>query len=82
MPSTTEEVVQLWGQKLRRGARNMLDVLVAKKGRNVTREELGAAVNMESDGGTFGAYLSDLRQAGLIFVDRDGDRANKETLFL
>ena len=37
---------------------------------------------MESSGGTFAAYLSDLKQAGLIVVDRDGVRANKETLFL
>lgn len=35
-----------------------------------------------SSGGTFGAYLSDLKQAGLILVDRDGVRANAETLFL
>lgn len=82
MPSTTEEVVQLWGGKLRRGAREMLDVLVRHKGRVVAKEELGAAVNMESSGGTFSAYLSDLKQAGLIVVDRDGVRANEETLFL
>lgn len=82
MPSTTEEVVALWGEKLRKGAREMLDVLVSHKGRNISREDLGAAVNMESSGGTFSAYLSDLRQAGLILVDRDGVRANRETLFL
>jgi len=82
MPSTTEEVVRLWGAKLRLGARNMLDVLVEKRGQNMTREDLGAAVGMESAGGTFGAYLSDLKQAGLIKVDRSGVRANRETLFL
>lgn len=82
MPSTTEEVVALWGEKLRKGAREMLDVLVNHKGRNISREDLGAAVNMESSGGTFSAYLSDLRQAGLILVDHDGVRANRETLFL
>ena len=82
MPSTTDEVVRLWGEKLRKGAREMLDALVAKRGRNMSREELGSAVGMESGGGTFGAYLSDLRQAGLIEVDRDGVRANRETLFL
>jgi hypothetical protein len=82
MPSTTEEVVRLWGEKLRRGAREMLDALVRHKGRSVSRERLGEAVGMESSGGTFAAYLSDLKQAGLIVVDRDGVRANKETLFL
>lgn len=81
-PTTTEEVVNLWGSKLRTGARNMLDKLVAKRGRTITREELGQEVEMESTGGTFSAYLSDLKQAGLIEVDREGIRANRETLFL
>lgn len=81
-PTSTEEVVRLWGSKLRRGARNMLDVLVSRGGRQLSREELGNAVDMEHDSGTFSAYLSDLKQAGLIEVDRDGIRANKETLFL
>ena len=82
MPATTEEVVQLWGAKLRRGAREMLDVLVNHKGHPVAKDDLGRAVNMEASGGTFSAYLSDLKQAGLILVDRDGVRANRETLFL
>lgn len=82
MPSTTEDVVRLWGEKLRLGARNMLDVLVEKRGRHVSKDDLGSAIGMEASGGTFSAYLSDLRQAGLILVDRDGVRANKETLFL
>ena len=60
----------------------MLDILVAKRGRVVSREELGEAVEMEHTGGTFSAYLSDLKQAGLILVDRDGVRANQETLLL
>ncbi len=81
-PSTTEEVVALWGEKLRKGAREMLDVLVRHGGRAISREGLGAAVGMESTGGTFSAYLSDLKQAGLIVVDRDGVRANGETLLL
>lgn len=82
VPSTTEEVVRLWGEKLRLGARNMLDVLIEHKGRNVTRDSLGKAIDMEPSGGTFAAYLSDLKQAGLILVDRDGVRANSETLLL
>jgi DNA-binding response OmpR family regulator len=60
----------------------MLSVLVRHKGRIVSREELGQAINMESSGGTFSAYLSDLKQAGLIVVDRNGVRANEETLLL
>ena len=81
-PSTTEEVVALWGEKLRKGAREMLAVLVRHKGRTVSREDLGLAIEMEPTGGTFAAYLSDLKKAGLIVVDRDGVRANEETLML
>jgi uncharacterized protein len=82
MPATTEEVVALWGSKLRSGARKMLDALVAQRGRSMSRESLGSAVEMEPAGGTFGTYLSDLKQAGLILVDRDGIRANRETLLI
>lgn len=81
-PTTTDEVVRLWGEKLRLGARTMLDTLVRARGGALTREQLGEAVGMEPSGGTFSAYMSDLKQAGLIVVDRDGVRANSETLFL
>lgn len=81
-PTTTQEVVQLWGEKLRKGAREMLDVLVNHRGHPVAKDDLGSAVGMEPSGGTFAAYLSDLKQAGLIIVDRDGVRANAETLLL
>lgn len=57
-------------------------ILVNHKGYPLAKDDLGRAVNMESSGGTFSAYLSDLKQAGLIIVDRDGVRANAETLFL
>ena len=81
-PTCTEEVVSLWGKKLRKGAREMLDVLVNHRGASIDRESLGRAVGMEPSGGTFAAYLSDLKQAGLIVVARDGVSANRETLML
>ena len=81
-PTTTAAVVDLWGSKLRKGAREMLDALVARHGKPMDRVDLGAAVGMESSGGTFGAYLSDLKQAGLIIVDHGEIAANRETLFL
>lgn len=37
MPSTTAEVVALWGPKLRAGARNMLDALIRQRGRVMSR---------------------------------------------
>ena len=73
----------LYGEKkLRKGAREMLDVLVNHRGASIDRESLGRAVGMEPSGGTFAAYLSDLKQAGLIVVARDGVSANRETLML
>lgn len=81
-PSTTEEVVSLWGAKLRKGAREMLEVLVRRGGRAMSRAELGGAVGMEPSGGTFAAYLTDLRQAGLIVTEHGEVRANAETLLL
>jgi hypothetical protein len=81
-PNTTAQVVELWSGKLRKGAREMLDCLVERRGRTVSRIDLGAAVSLKSSSGTFSAYLSDLKQAGLIEVDKIGVRANKETLFL
>lgn len=81
-PRTTEEVVALWEPKLRSGARAMLNVLVKHRGQPMSRERLGEWVEMEPSGGTFSAYLSDLRTAGLIITDGGAVRANAETLFL
>ena len=69
-------------KKLKRGARAMLDVLVEHRGRPMSREALGAAVEMEPGSGTFSSYLSDLRQAGLIITGAQGVQANAETLLL
>jgi hypothetical protein len=81
-PATTEDVIALWNSKLRKGARQMLEILVRHAGATLSRDELGAAVGLEPSAGTFAAYLSDLKQAGLIVVDRDGVRAHKENLLL
>lgn len=82
MPTTTREVLALWSPKLRSGAVNMLQALIDRKGESITREQLGEAVGMESKGGTFSAYLSDLRTAHLIVTGGGIVAANKETLFL
>lgn len=81
-PQTTEEVLSIWEPKLRDGARRMLRVLVDSGGEPVTKEELGERASL-SKSGTFSAYLSDLKTARLVTVNRDGTvAANKETLFL
>ncbi len=65
-PMTPAEVVEQWRCALRAGARAMLDVVLAQ--REVTRDELAAAVEMTATGGTFQTYLSDLRRNGLVEV--------------
>lgn len=80
-PQSTEELVALWGGRLRAGERRMLDVLVANYPRALTREELGAAIDMTFSGGTFGTYLGVLKRNALVEVDGTMVRAS-ETLFL
>jgi uncharacterized protein len=81
-PSTTKEVLDIWRPKLRDGARRMLDILVESRGENISKEELGERAQLAKSG-TFSAYLSDLKTARLVIVNRDGTvAANKETLFL
>jgi hypothetical protein len=65
-PMTQAEVVAQWRGALRAGARAMLDVVLNV--RQLTRDELAAAVDMTVTGGTFQTYLSDLRRNGLVSV--------------
>jgi hypothetical protein len=81
-PQSTEEVVAIWNQKLRDGARRMLEVLVKAGGEPIDKESLGERAGLVKSG-TFSAYLSDLKTARLAVVNRDGTvAANRETLFL
>jgi hypothetical protein len=43
---------------------------------------VGAVVSLPAQSTTTAVTMDDRRRAGLILVDRDGVRANKETLFL
>ena len=52
--------------KLRAGAQRMLATLVAFAATPLTRQQLGTLAMIRSTGGTFNAYLGDLRRAGLI----------------
>lgn len=81
-PSSTQEVLDVWKPKLRGGVVRMLDVLVENGGEAISKEELGERAGLAKSG-TFSAYLSDLKTARLVTVNRDGTvAANKETLFL
>ena len=50
---------------LRRGAATMLDALIDAYPRSLTKDELGAAAEITTTGGTFSTYLSDLTRNGL-----------------
>lgn len=80
-PATTEELLSMWRDRLKRGARLMLDALVEAHPNWLAREDLAATAGIEVTGGTFGDYLSMLRRTGLIEEDARLVRAS-ETLFL
>ncbi|NUS38285.1 MAG: DUF87 domain-containing protein [Lysobacter sp.] len=65
-PTTHEEAMALWKRALRSGAFRMLEVIVTAGQDGVTRDQLGAAIDMAHKGGTFGTYLSNLRTNGLV----------------
>jgi hypothetical protein len=80
-PATPDELLAMWRDKLKRGARTMLDVLVESHPGWLSREELADAAEIEVSGGTFGDYLSTLRRTGLI--EEDGRQVKAaDTLFL
>lgn len=68
-PTTHEEVMAMWREKLKAGAYRMLELLVQQG--ELPRDELAAGVDLEARGGTFGTYLSHLRTNGLVY-EADG----------
>lgn len=59
-PMTAGELQDHYRSILRSGAVKMLDALIEAYPSSLTREELGAAAEIATSGGTFGTYLSDL----------------------
>lgn len=64
-PMTAGELQDHYRSILRSGAVKMLDALIEVFPRGLTREELGAAAEIATSGGTFSTYLSDLVRNGL-----------------
>ena len=79
-PQTTDEVLQLYAGVLRAGARRMIESLMAVYPSPMSKPALGAEARVETSGGTFGTYLSDLRKAGL--VDDLGDEVKASELLM
>lgn len=69
-PMTAEELQSHYRSILRAGAAKMLDALIEAYPAVLTRDELGAAADIVTTGGTFSTYLSDLIRNGL--AERQG----------
>lgn len=69
-PMTADELQTHYLAILRAGASKMLEALIAAYPGALSREELGAAADIVTTGGTFSTYLSDLVRNGL--AERDG----------
>ena len=80
-PATPDELRAMWRDRLKAGARTMLDLLIDAHPDGMERQELGERAAITSTGGTFGAYLSMLRTAGLL-DERDGLIYANEVLFI
>lgn len=77
-PMTAEEIREMWRTKLKLGARNMLDEVVASYPNAVTREELADRLDMAVRGGTFTTYLGTLKRNGLVLVEPEGVQAHPD----
>ena len=83
LPTDPNELINLWcgiiGESS--GAARMLRVLGGHYPNEMSRQELGDAVNMSSTSGSFGTYLSYLKSRGLVKTSGQNIKASEE-LFL
>lgn len=80
-PATPDELREMWRDRLKAGARRMLDSLIERYPSPLTRGELAELAEVSNTGGTFSTYLGMLRSAGLIVEDGPYVRAG-DVLFL
>jgi len=79
-PTNHKEAMTQWRSSLRAGAYRMLEAIVNSGETGIDRDQIANAVGMTMTGGTFGAYLGDLRRNGLI-VENHGIVKADEILF-
>ena len=80
-PATPDELRAMWRDRLKAGARRMLDELIERHPNWMSRADLADAAGIAMSGGTFSTYLGMLRTAGLIDEDSGHVRAG-DVLFL
>lgn len=77
-PQTQAEVLDMWSNNLGGGARRIFDYLVREYPNQIVRSELGEAVELSSNSGSFSTYLSRLKSNGLIKISDIGIKANDD----
>lgn len=75
-PTTTDQLLEMWRNKLLAGERKMLDLLVKTYPDPLSKENLGEGTGYAFTGGTFSTYLSTLRTNALATVEGDMVRAS------
>ena len=73
-----EQLLELWCNKFRQGASNILRIVYNKYPNSITKEDIGYETGFESSGGTFNTYLSELRRNGLIKIEGNEVTASQE----
>lgn len=79
---SSDDLLEMWGRKLKAGARRMLAVLHEAYPSGLTRAELGERAGISHASGTFSDYLSMLRRNGLLDEGEPGQVRAGEALFL
>ena len=79
---TSDQLLEMWGRKLKAGARRMLDALHDVHPDGLTRSELGERAEISTTSGTFSDYLSMLRRNGLLDESQPGVVRAGAALFL
>jgi len=64
-----EQLLELWCSKFRAGTGKILRLVYEKHPEAVSKEDIGYETGFESSGGTFQAYMSELRRNGLIKIE-------------
>lgn len=77
LPTDTEKLLDLWTNKFRAGAGNILRCIASRYPQEISKEEIGTELGISHTGGSFQVYLGELRRAGLIEVSGSTIKASK-----